>query len=345
LFENGERCVNQLGLDRTIRRRFTAAMGAASTARTGAGLALAAMVCVQLGNAASVGVFDEVGPAGAGARRLAWAGVLLLVLIRPRPSAFSRRALAAAAVLGVVVGIQALCFMAALARLPLGTASALAFLGPLGVAVARGHGAARLWAAVAAAGVALLTEPWRGDPAAGGIGFALATAGCWAAYILLTQRVGDEVPGIQGLAVSIPVGGVVALAIARPDPGVALAPHMVLTGIGLALLLPAIPYALEMLALRRLTTPAFGTLMSLEPAVGLLVGLVGLHQTPRLGPVAGILLVVAAGAGAQRLGSRLEDEVQRGLGGPADAREATGPQDLGQPGLAGLGPECGPAGL
>jgi inner membrane transporter RhtA len=153
-------------------------------------------------------------------------------------------------------------------------------------------------------GVLLLTEPWQGAADPGGIAFALAAAACWAAYILLTQKVGDEVAGIQGLAVSMPVAGVVALLVARPDPTVALAPGMVLNGIGLAVLLPVIPFALEMLALRRLTTTAFGTLMSLEPAVALIVGLVGLHQTPGLAPVVGILFVVVAGMGAQRSGAR-----------------------------------------
>ena len=283
----------------------------------GAGMALAAIVCVQIGIALSVGLFDDVGPEGAAALRLAWAGVLLLVLVRPRPSAFSRRGLAASAVLGVVTGALTLCFMAAVARLPLGTASALEFLGPLGVAIARGRGAAKVWPATAAVGVLLLTEPWHGAADAGGIAFALAAAACWAAYILLTQKVGDEVAGIQGLAVSMPVAGVVALLVARPDPAVALAPHMVLAGIGLAVLLPMIPFALEMLALRRLTTTAFGTLMSVEPAVALIVGLVGLHQTPDAGPVVGVLFVVVAGVGAQRRGARRSAACP--LGGDADA--------------------------
>jgi inner membrane transporter RhtA len=273
-------------------------------ARAGAGMALAAILCVQIGNAMSVGLFDDVGSSGAGALRLAWAGVLLLVVVRPRPSAFSRRALGASVVLGVVTGVQTLCFMAAVARLPLGTASALGFLGPLGVAVARGRGAGRAWPVIAAAGVLLLTAPWQGTADAGGIAFALASAATWAAYILLTQAVGDEVAGLQALTVSLPVAGVVALLYAHPDPAVALAPHMLVAGIGLAILVPAIPYALELLALRRLTATAFGTLMSLEPAVGLVVGLVALNQTPDLRAVAGILLVVAAGIGAQRDGAR-----------------------------------------
>jgi inner membrane transporter RhtA len=275
-----------------------------TTARAGAGMALAAIVCVQIGIAVSVGLFDDVGPEGAAALRLGWAGILLLAIVRPRPRAFSRRGLIASAALGVVIGALTLCFMAAVARLPLGTASALEFLGPLGVAIARGRGAVKVWPAIAAVGVLLLTEPWQGAADAGGIAFALAAAACWAAYILLTQAVGDEVAGLQGLAVSMPVAGVVAVLVARPDPGVALAPGMLLAGIGLAVLLPVIPFALEMLALRRLTTTAFGTLMSLEPAVALIVGLVGLHQTPRLGAVLGILFVVVAGAGAQRSGAR-----------------------------------------
>jgi inner membrane transporter RhtA len=324
LFGHTERYVKEVDLDRTVLVRFTGSMSrlapptaAHAPARAGAGMALAAIVCVQIGIAASVGLFDEVGPEGAAALRLAWAGALLLVLVRPRPSAFSRRSLGASVVLGVVTGALTLCFMAAVARLPLGTASALEFLGPLGVAIARGRGAVRVWPATAAVGVLLLTEPWHGAADAVGIAFALTAAACWAAYIMLTQHVGDDVAGIQGLAVSMPVAGVVALLVARPDPAVVLAPPMLLAGIGLAVLLPVIPFSLEMLALRRLTTTAFGTLMSVEPAVALLVGLVGLHQTPGALPVAGILFVVAAGIGAQRRGARRP--AVRPLGDSADA--------------------------
>jgi inner membrane transporter RhtA len=267
-------------------------------------MALSAIVCVQIGIALSVGLFDEIGPSGAAALRLAWAGAILLVLVRPRPSAFTRRTFAASAVLGVVTGGLTLCFMAAVARLPLGTASALEFLGPLGVAIATGRGVVKVWPAIAALGVLLLTQPWHGAADAGGVAFALSAALCWAAYILLTRRVGDEVAGIHGLAVSMPVAGVVALLVARPDPAVVLAPHMLLSGVALAVLVPVVPFALEMLALRRLTTTAFGTLMSLEPAVALVVGLVALHQTPGLGPLAGVAFVVVAGIGAQRRGAR-----------------------------------------
>jgi len=201
-----------------------------------------------------------------------------------------------------------LLFMAAVARLPLGTASALEFLGPLGVAVARARGRARLWPLPAAVGVVLLTEPWLGRIDLLGVGFALAAAACWAGYILLTQRVGDEVSGLRGLAVAMAVACLVATAVVGIGSAGAVFAHvdvgLVAFGLGLAILLPVVPFSLEMLALRRLTTAAFGTLMSLEPAIALLIGLVALHQVPGTAAVVGIAFVVAAGIGAERSGAR-----------------------------------------
>ena len=262
------------------------------------------MICVQLGLAASVGLFDVVGPEGAACLRLTWAGLLFLVILRPRRNSFSARGFKAAVALGVATAGVTMCFMAAIDRLPLGTASALEFLGPLGVAVARGQGATKLWPAIAAVGIVLLTEPWHGTADPIGVAFALAAAVCWAAYILLTQRVGDEVKGLNGLAISMPVAGLISIAVAGPSLQSELTPQILLMGLGLAVLLPVIPFALEMLALRRLTTTAFGTLMSLEPAIALVVGLVVLSQTPGLVPAVGLLFVVAAGVGAERTGAR-----------------------------------------
>jgi len=272
--------------------------------RTGAGMALVSMFCVQLGIAASVGLFDDVGSDGAACLRLAFAGLILLAIVRPRPGAFSRSSLAAAIALGAVTAAMTMCFLAAVDRIPMGTASALEFLGPLGVAVLRGRGTTKAWPAVAAIGVLLLTEPWRGalDPA--GVAFALAAAVTWALYIVLTQRVGDEVAGLQGLAISMPVAGVVATVVAGPSLVGDLTLELLLAGVGLAILLPVIPFALEMLALRRLTATAFGTLMSLEPALALLIGLIVLGQAPGLLPVTGIAFVVVAGIGAERSGAR-----------------------------------------
>ncbi|EOD70372.1 amino acid efflux protein [Amycolatopsis vancoresmycina DSM 44592] len=262
------------------------------------------MLCVQLGLAVSVGLFDQVGPEGAAWLRLAWAGVLLLVVVRPRPSSFRRSTFLACCGLGVVTAGMTMLFMEAVARLPLGTASALEFLGPLTVAVTRGRGGKRLWPVLAAIGVLLLTQPWRGGADLAGVGFALASAVCWAAYILLTQRVGDEVAGVRGLAVSMPVAGLVATLVYGPDVAGHLTWPLLLTGLGLAVLLPVVPFALEMLALRRLTAPAFGTLMSLEPAIALTIGFVVLHQVPDAGAAAGVVFVVAAGIGAERTGTR-----------------------------------------
>jgi inner membrane transporter RhtA len=276
-----------------------------SAARTGTLLALASMTLVQLGLAVSVDLIDTIGAQGAAWLRLAWAGVLLLVIVRPRRSSFSRRSLLASAALGAVTAGVTMLFMEAVARLPLGTASALEFLGPLGVAVARSRGGrALVWPLLAGVGVLLLTEPWHGSVEVVGVLFALGAAGCWASYILLTQLVGDEVSGLQGLAVSLPVAGVVATVVAGPETFPQLTWQLLVAGIGLALLLPVVPFTLELLALRRLNTSSFGTLMSLEPAIALVVGLLLLHQAPGLWPVVGVGFVVAAGIGAERTGAR-----------------------------------------
>ncbi len=278
---------------------------ARSAARAGTLMAVGSMTCVQLGLALSVPLFGQVGPLGAVWLRLAWAGVILLIAVRPRPWRFRRPILLAAVALGVVTAGVTMFVMAAIARLPLGTASALEFLGPLGVAVARGRGGQRLlWPGLAAVGVMLLTHPWQGGASLTGIACALGAAACWAAYILLTQAVGDEVAGLQGLAVSITVAALVATLVSGPGVIPMLTPHLLLAGLGLALLLPVVPFSLEMYALRRLTTAAFGTLMCLEPALALLAGLVLLGQVPRAWSLIGVAFVVAAGIGAERTGAR-----------------------------------------
>ena len=119
-----------------------------------------------------------------------------------------------------------------------------------------------------------------------------------------TFRGGDELTGLDGLAVSLPVAGVVATAVAGPGTFPSMTWELAAVGLGLAILLPVVPFSLEMLALRRLTTSAFGTLMSLEPAIALVMGLVLLHQVPGIWPVLGVGFVVAAGIGAERTGAR-----------------------------------------
>jgi inner membrane transporter RhtA len=296
--------------------------------RSGAAFALISMSSVQLGLAVSVGLVGRLGADGTAWLRLAWAGVLLLVAVRPRPSRFTRRALLACVLLGVVTAGLTILFMAAVARIPLGTASALEFLGPLGVAVARGRGRARLWALVTAVGVLLLTQPWLGRTDPAGIAFAMGAAACWAAYILLTQRVGSEVTGLQGLAVSMPVAGltatVVVLATGAHAVFGALDAELLLFGLFLAVLVPVVPFSLEMLALRRLSAATFGTLMALEPAIALVIGLVALHQLPDVGAVVGVACVVAAGIGATRIDSGRGE--QRPTAPPAIPSRPSAPQ-------------------
>jgi inner membrane transporter RhtA len=274
-----------------------------SPARVGALMALASMTSVQLGLAVAVGLIARIGADGASWLRLVWAGALFLVIVRPRPSAFTKSSFAACVLLGIATAGITVLFMFALSHLPLGTASALEFLGPLGVAVVTAR-ARLLWPVLAGAGVLLLTRPWEGDVDPVGIGFALAAAVCWAAYIVLTQRVGDEVAGITGLSVSMPVAALVATCVTGPSIVGKMTPDLLLIGLGVAILLPVFPFILELLALRRLTTGAFGTLMALEPAIALVIGLLLLHQVPHPLAIVGVCLVVAAGVGAARTGAR-----------------------------------------
>ncbi len=289
---------------RTVAVPFNGIM-TINASRVGALMAVGSMLCVQVGLAVSVTLIDRIGAEGVAWLRLMWAGLILLVLVRPKPLAFTRKTFGVSVLLGVVTAMITLMFMAAVDRIPLGTASALEFLGPLGVAVATaGAGRRVLWPSLAAVGVLLLTQPWAGSVDPVGVLFALAAAVCWACYILLTQRVGDEVSGINGLAVSMPVAGLVATVTVGPSVFDRMTLELLLIGIALAILLPVVPFTLEFLSLRRLNTSAFGTLMSLEPAMAMMVGLVILHQVPGPLGVVGMGLVVAAGIGAARMAAR-----------------------------------------
>lgn len=291
----------------------SAATSAAQRARHGALMALASMTSVQLGVAASVGLFDRIGPEGVAWLRLGFAGLIMLAVVRPDLRALGRRALLACCLLGVVTGGVTMLFTAAVSRIPMGTASALEFLGPLAVATLRGGGGrALIWPVPAAVGVVLLTRPWEGSVDGVGVALALAAACCWAAYILLTQHVGDSVTGLTGLAISIPVAGLLATAVGGPSTIGDLDAGLLLIGLGLALLLPVIPFSLELLALRRLTASAFGTLMCLEPGIALVLGFLLLGQAPGVWAVVGLVCVVVAGVGAERTGARSEPPATAG---------------------------------
>jgi inner membrane transporter RhtA len=269
------------------------------------GLAVTAMLSVQLGSALSMGLIEAVGPAGTAWLRLTLGAVILLAIARPPLRSLRRRDVPALLALGITTGLVTVGFLAAIEHIPLGTAVAIEFLGPLTVAAVRSHNRrALIWPAVALLGVVLLTQPWQGAFNPAGVVFAALAALGWAAYILLTQRIGDRFTGIGALSLTVPIAAVTAAVIGIPQAAGQLTPGIVAAAAGLAILLPVLPFALEMLALRRMTPTAFGTLMALEPALGVLLGLLILHQQPSATQVFGILLVVLAGAAAQRGGGR-----------------------------------------
>ncbi|HEY2238209.1 MAG TPA: EamA family transporter [Streptosporangiaceae bacterium] len=269
------------------------------------GLAVVAMGSVQLGSALSVHLIATVGPAGTAWLRLSMGALIFVALARPPLRSIRRRDLAPLIGLGVTTGLQTIAFLSAIDRVPLGTAVAIEFLGPLTVAAVRSHSRRALaWPALALLGVVLLTQPWHGHPNPAGLGFAALSAVGWAVYILLTQQVGDRFTGIQGLSLTMPISAVTAATLGVPQASGHLSWGILPAAAGLAVLLPVLPYACEMLALRRMNPAAFGTLMALEPAFGVLLGLLVLHQRLSAGQLAGILLVVLAGAAAQRGGRR-----------------------------------------
>jgi inner membrane transporter RhtA len=268
-------------------------------------LAIAAMLSVQLGSALSVPLIDTIGPAGTAWLRLTAGALIFLALARPPLRSVRSADVPALVGLGVTSGIVTICFLAALDRIPLGTAVAIEFLGPLSVAALRSHNRRVLiWPALALLGVVGLTEPWQGRVDAAGLGFAALAAVGWAGYVVLTQQVGDRFTGITALSMTVPIAALTAAVVGVPQAVGHLSLEVIVAAAGLALLLPVLPYALEMLALRRMTPTAFGTLMALEPAMGLLLGLLVLSQQPSPVQLAGIALVVLAGAGAQRGGRR-----------------------------------------
>jgi inner membrane transporter RhtA len=180
----------------------------------GIALAVASMTTIQLGAALSEPLFDRVGPAGTVALRLALAALILLPLARPRVLGRSHADLGAAVALGACSGLLTLAFFEAIARIPLGVAVTIEFLGPLGVALAGSRRARDVgWVLAAGAGVVLLTlGDGAGEPLdAAGVAFALVSAVCWAGYILLTKRVGARWAGLEGLSASLVVAAVVAL--------------------------------------------------------------------------------------------------------------------------------------
>ena len=267
------------------------------------------MLSVQLGSALAVSLMEVIGPAGTAWLRLSIGALIFVSIARPPLRTVRRGDVPALLGLGITTGLVTILFLAAIERIPLGTAVAIEFLGPLSVAAVRSQSRkALIWPLVALLGVALLTEPWHGAINATGIGFAALAALGWATYILLTQRIGDRFTGITGLSMTVPIAAVTAALFGIPEASGQISLSVLAAAAGLAILLPVLPLAFELLALRHMTQTAFGTLMALEPAFALLLGLIILKQEPSPTQLAGIMLVVLAGAGAQRGGRRQTHE-------------------------------------
>lgn len=264
-------------------------------------LAVTAMLAIQFANALSVPVIDQVGAAGTAWLRMSFGVVFLWMIARPALRLLRRKDIPALIVLGVVTGFMTTFFLAAVERIPLGTAVAIEFLGPLLVAgLMSKHFKSLVWPLLAFGGVVLLTEPWHGKIDLPGVGFALAAGACWGLYNLFTQHVGDRFSGISGLSLTIPVAALATLPVGLPQVIGGNLTWWVLPAIaGIALVTPVIAFGLEMLALRRMTHTAFGTLLSIEPAFGIIMGLLVLAQTPTLFQLLGIAIVIVAGGAAQ----------------------------------------------
>lgn len=274
-------------------------------------MAIAAMLAVQLSNAFSVPVIEQVGAGGTAWLRMCFGAAFLWMIARPTVRSVRRKDLPALLALGVATGFMTTFFLAAVERIPLGTAVAIEFLGPLTVAaLTSNHRKALVWPLLALIGVVLLTEPWQGTIDLAGVGFALAGGTCWGLYNLLTQHVGDRFAGISGLSLTIPIAVLATLPIGLPQViGGDLSWWVLPAAAGIALITPVIAFGLEMLALRRMTHTAFGTLLSIEPAFGIFIGLVLLAQEPTFMQLLGIAIVIVAGGAAQRGGARTTDPI------------------------------------
>ncbi|MFI6263593.1 EamA family transporter [Micromonospora sp. NPDC051006] len=267
------------------------------------GLVLGGALSVQFGSAVAALLFPRTGVFGAVTLRLAISAVLLLVVCRPRLRGHDRADWVAAGAFGLVLAGMNSIFYQAIERIPLGLAVTLEVLGPLALSVFAARRAAS-WAcaAVALAGVALLGQGGfdRLDPL--GAGLALAAGALWAAYIVLSARVGARFRGADGLALALAVAAVVTLPPGLATAGtVLLDPPVLALGTALAVLASGLPYTLELLALRRLPTATFAVMMSLGPAIASLAGYLVLGQQLTVVEVLAIALVIAASIGAVRV--------------------------------------------
>lgn len=262
---------------------------------------VAGIVSAQVGSSVAKYLFASLGPAATVSLRTAFAALVLLLVWRPRLHGRSRADLLAALALGLTLAGLSLSFYSALERIPLGVAMTLEFAGPLGIALV---GSRRrldlLWTLLAVAGI-LVLSPIGGTVDSLGAALALLGGAFWAGYILLSARIGRTIPGGAGLAMAMVVAAIVTLPFGiAAGERVAADPRVLLAALGVALLSSVVPFSLELEALRRIPVRVFGVLMSLEPAIAALVGLVLLGETLGLRETAAIGLVVTASVGATK---------------------------------------------
>ncbi|MET1051281.1 MAG: EamA family transporter [Mycetocola sp.] len=281
------------------------------------GLVLGGLLCQEIGASFAVLLFPAVGPLGMVALRLTFSAIVLLLICRPRLRGYSRSDWLSVAAFGLVLAGMNVLFYEALARLPLGPTVTIEVLGPLLLSVIASRRAVSwLWAVLAFAGVVLLSQGGLESLDPLGVAFAAGAGALWAGYILMSARTGARFPKLDGLAIAMTIGALATLPFGILSTRVALfTPTALLLGLAVAVLSSAIPYALELLALRRLPASTFSILMSLAPAMAAIVGAIVLGQTLTLMSGVAIALVVVASAGAVRSAS-LHARKQAGLAEP-----------------------------
>ena len=287
-----------------VRARENSASGGLLERSPSTALVIGGIASVQFGAALATTLFDRAGPAGTALLRLAFGSLVLLAVWRPRIAGRTRAELELAALFGLVLAAMNLSFYAAIDRIPLGIAVALEFVGPLTVALA---GSRRrqdlLWVALAAGGIVALTRGGGSGLDALGIGLALLAGVLWGTYIVLNARLGRAFEGGTGLALAMCVGTLAVAPIGIVEgAGELLSAEALALGAAVGVLSSAIPYSFEVEALRRIRPAVFGVLMSLEPAVAALAGLIVLGQRLAGRELFGIALVVVASVGAARSG-------------------------------------------
>jgi inner membrane transporter RhtA len=263
-------------------------------------LAVVAILAVQFGNAFAGSFFDQVGPMGASALRLAFGAAILAIVVRPKMRGWDTRTWLGVIVLGTALaGMNSLIYLA-IHEIPIGVAVTIELIGPLAVAAA---GIRRvvdaLWVVLAIAGVALLGMEAGGDLSAIGLLLAGGAAAFWALYIVASSRLGPRVRGVDGLSAAMLVAAVIVvpLGAAPATSAVFEAPWLLAAFVAVALLTSSIPYALEFIALKTMPSRVFGVLSSLGPAVAALAGFIVLQQLLSPGQLAAVALVTAASIG------------------------------------------------